>query len=180
MAAATRKSTAKSTVKTAAKSAATSAEKAAPASEDPFKTVEDFTAAARDQFETAIQSFNGNMTGLREQAEELTGDMRARFEKTQGHINTVNAGLMEAAQTEVADAVQFANDLAQAKTFADALDVQRNYWTNLLETRVECCREMTEASVNVAREAMTPAATSFGSFYDASAFEKFFPFGAKA
>ena len=184
MAAATRKATAKSTVKTAAKKAAATPKETpnvTNVNDNIFGATEDFTAAAREQFETMMTSFSGNMEGMREQAEELADDMRQRMEKTQQRVADVNAELMEAARTEMTDAVQFANELAQAKTLTDALDVQRNYWTNLFETRMQRAREMTEASVEAAREAVpTNGAFANSPFGNAKAFEAFFPFSSKA
>lgn len=177
---ATRKTTtAKTTTK--AKTAAAPTDVSENSNDNVFAAAEDFTSAAREQLETLMTSFNGNVEGMREQAEELTGEMRARFEKTQKHIADMNTDMMDAARTEMSEAVQFANDLAQAKTFADALDVQRNYWTNLFETRMERAREMSEASVELARESAMPATGSFANFFDnAKAFENVFPFAPKA
>ncbi len=173
----------KTTAKTAAKASAKKADsdvKSALVNESMFKSVEDYTASAREQFETMMQSFTGNMDGMRETAEDLAEEMRDRMKKSQDSIAEVNAGFMEAAQTEVADAVQFANNIAQAKSFADALEIQQDYWTKLFESRMERAREMTEASVEAARGTMAPVETSFTSFFDVKAFEKFFPFSVKA
>lgn len=164
----------------AARKTAKRAAKPADAQVTAANAAEDFTAAAQEQFETVMQSFTGNMEEMREKAEEITGAMRERFEKTQKHVADVNAGVMEAARSEISGAVQLTNDLAQAKSFADALQIQQNYWTSLLETRMERAREITEASVDAARETMTPAETSFSAFFDPKTYEKFFPFAPKA
>lgn len=179
MAAATRKTAAKTTAKTTAKTADT-AVKSALVNEDAFQTAETFTKAAHEQFETFMSSFTGNADEVRGKVEELAEEMRDRFEKTRKRVADVNAGLVEAARTETADAVQFANDLAKARTFADALEIQRGYWTNLFETRMERARELTEASVETARENLTPVNGGFTPVFDAKAFEGFFRFPAKA
>lgn len=165
------KTTAKKTVK-----AADPTMKAAVVNEDAIKSAEDFTAAAQDQFQKMVDLFAGNAEEMREKVETLTSEMRARMEKTQQHVADVNADLAEAARTEVSDAVQFANDLAKAKTFADALTVQQSYWTNLFDTRIKRIKDMTQTSIDVTREALEPAGDTFGAFFDQSKlFEGFFP-----
>lgn len=149
---------------------------AAEVQETTTKAVEDMTTAAQDQFRQMIDAFAGNSEELREQGAAMADEMRARFEKTQKQVADVNADFVAAAQTEVSDAVQFANDLASAKTFADALTVQQNYWSNLFNNRVERTRELTEASLTVARETMTPIGGSMTEMFDPSKmFAKAFP-----
>ena len=159
------KKTTKKTVKTA-----TPSEELKATALEAEDVLEDVAAAAQDQFATAFQT----MTGAYEQ-------MRQQFEKTQSNYAEVSAKMMQAAQTEVSDAVQFANDLATAKTFGDALEVQQSYWTNLMHTRMERARELTELSVEAAR-ANLPAETTapLANMFDTSAYEKFFPFGQRA
>lgn len=149
---------------------------AAQVEETATKTVEDFTTAAQDQFRQMVDAFTGSTEELREQGAAVAEEMRTRFEKTQKQVADVNAGFVAAAQTEVSEAVQFANDLASAKTFADALSVQQNYWSNLFNTRVERTRELTENSLTVARETMTPIGGSMTEMFDPSTmFSKLFP-----
>ncbi len=179
MAAATRKPAAKTATKTA-KPNGDATVKSAPAANDAFMTAESFTKAAQEQFETLMGAFTGNADEVRGKVTEIAEEMRGRFEKTSKRVADVNAGLVEAARTETADAVQFANDLAKAKTFADALEIQRGYWTNLFETRMERARELTEVSVEAARENLTPVQGDFTPVFDVKAFESFFRFPAKA
>ncbi len=175
MATATQETTAESAAKPAATEATTDA-KSAFVNEDVLKMSEDYTAAAREQFDTMMQAFTGNSEEMREKAEEAFGEMRTRFEATQKRAADINANLVEAAQTEASEAVQFANDLVKANSFTDALDIQRNYWTNLFETRVERTRKLTEATVESARENLTPVSSDFGKIFDTSAFENMFRF----
>lgn len=179
MPAATNKTTAKTTTTQAKdKVAATAAKEST--NDNIFATADTFTNAAREQMETLVTAFSGNAEEMREQAEALNEEVRTRFEKTQKHVNEINNELIEAARTEMSDAVQLANDLTQAKTFADALEVQRGYWSKLFETRVERARELTEDSVEFVRENVTPANNAFPTYFDTKAFEKFFPFATKA
>ncbi|WDI30293.1 phasin family protein [Hyphococcus flavus] len=142
-----------------------------------FANGANWAETAKEQFETMMTSFGGNFEDMRAQAEEMTEEVQARFKATQDRAQETNAMLMEAAQEEVADAVQLASDLTNAKTFADALTVQQSYWTKLFETRMERAREMTEATVEVTRENMASVETPFASF---KGFEKFFAFPVKA
>lgn len=179
MPAATKKTTAKTaTAQTTEKVAATASKEST--NDNMFAAADSFTSAAREQMETLMTAFSGNSEEMREQAEALNEEVRTRFEKTQKHVTEVNSELMEAARTEVSDAVQFANDMTQAKTFSDALEIQRGYWSNLFETRIERARDLTENSVELAREAATPANAAFSTYFDPKAFEKFFPFATKA
>lgn len=137
----------------------------------------EWTAAAKEHFETMLASFNGDFEELRAQAEDLSEEVQARFKATQARATETNAKIMEAAKEEVSDAVQLASDLTNAKTFADALTVHQSYWTKLFETRMERARELTEATVEAARETLSPVEVPFANF---KSFEKFFAFPAKA
>ncbi len=146
------------------------------ATEATMNVAEDLTSAAQDQFQKMTEMFAGNSEEFRAQAETLTEEMRARVEKTQKQIADTNAELVEAARAEIADAVQFTNDLTSAKTFADALTVQQNYWTSLFQNRIERAQDMTQNSVDVARETLSPINASFGPMFDQSKmFGAFFP-----
>ncbi|MEE2691134.1 MAG: phasin family protein [Pseudomonadota bacterium] len=161
--------TKKSAPKRAAKPAETTAEAA-----------QAFSNTARDQFDTLLAAYNDQAETFRSQTEELMETVRGNFETAQTRFQSVNADLMSAAREEMAEAVDFANELARAKTFADALEIQRGYWTNLFQTRVERTRELTNATVEAARESFEPFSKSLGSaFAPTAAFEKFFPFAAK-
>ncbi|WP_425409642.1 phasin family protein [Hyphococcus sp.] len=132
---------------------------------------------AKEQFETMLRSFGGDFEEMRAQAEELSEEMQTRFKSTQERASENQARLMEAAQEEVSGAVQLANELTTAKSFVEALNIQQSYWTKLFETRMERARELTEATVETARETMTPVEMPFANF---KAFEKFFVYPAKA
>ena len=179
MPAATSKTTAKTTT-APAKDKAAETVSTQTSDDNMFATADDFANAAHEQMETLMTAFTGNSEEMREKAEAMNEEFRARFEKTQQHVSEMNNELMEAARTEMSDAVQFANDLTQAKSVADALEIQRGYFSKLFETRMERAREMTENSVALARETATPANGAFAPYFDTKAFEKFFPFSAKA
>ncbi len=141
-------------------------------------TVSHFESAAdqaRSQFERLYANLNDHAETVRGQANELIETVRANVETTQAHLKSVNAELVEAARTEMAEAVDFANELARAKTVTDALEIQRSYWTRLFETRVERARGLTNASVEVARETIEPFSKTFAAAFSPSAFERFFP-----
>ncbi len=142
-----------------------------------FSSATDWAENAKEQFETMMSSFTGNFGDMRAQAEDLAETAQTRMKTVQDHAAETNARLMEAAQEEVNDAVQFASDLSSAKSFADVLSVQQSYWTKLIETRMEHARAITERSVETARETMTPVETPFANM---KAFEKFFAFPMKA
>lgn len=147
---------------------------------DAFENAGAFAENAQDYFSEFMTKMSASTEEMREQAEDLTEDMRARFEAQQKRAADVNAEIVEAAKTEVSDAVQFVSDLGQAKTFADALEVQQAYWSNLFETRVARTQDLTAKSVDAAKEAFAPYKTEMPTAFDMSAFEKFFRFPAKA
>ncbi len=124
--------------------------------------------AANDHFGAIAGQFGFDAETVRENVESL----RSRFE-------TVGGDLIEAARQDTADAVAFVNELVQAKTVGDALEIQRNYWTNLFETRIERAREWTNASVEATRDAFEPASKALAALPGFAAFEKAFPFGRK-
>lgn len=139
-----------------------------------------FAENAQEYFSELMTKMTASSEEIREQAEEIAEDMRARFETQQKMAADVNAEIVEAAKSEVSDAVQFVSDLGQAKTFADALEVQQAYWTNLFETRVARTKDLTAKSVDAAKEAFAPYKTEMPTAFDMSPFEKFFRFPAKA
>lgn len=174
MTATAKTASAKAAVKNATETTIESAENIAEAS---FTNGAEWMDTAKQQFETVMSSFTGNFEEMRDHAQELAETTQARLKTAQERAVATNARLMEAAQEEMTEAVQFASDLGKAKSFADALQVQQSYWTNLFETRMERAREMTETTIEAARETMTPAETPF---VNMKAFEKFFAFPAKA
>ena len=145
-----------------------------------FGDVSSFTDAARDQYETALKSFNESAEKFRAQTEETMNSAREGFDAASERMRTVSADAMTHARVEMTEAVDFANELVRAKSVNDALELQRNYWTKLFETRVERARAYTQASVDASRSAFEPLNKSLTSaFAFAPSFDKFFPFASK-
>lgn len=161
--------------KTATKSAESTASSAA---NGAFTTFENISNATRDQFEDFVAVMTEQSDALRDQAEEILDSCRGSFETANEQLRSTGAELMNAARDETAEAVEFVNQLARAKTIADALELQRDYWSNLFETRLERARDLTETSLDTARAAFEPLSKSMTAF-PAPGFEKFFPFAAK-
>lgn len=163
----------KTETRPAAKPAAKPAEKAAatvePAAlnDDALKSFETFADATREQFETTMKNFAGASEEWRRQTDAFGAEMRRRLERNQKRVADANAELVEAARTETADAVQFVNDLSKAKSFADALEIQRGFWTKTFDARIERARALTETAVDVARDSLAPPKTQVGSFSNA-------------
>ena len=140
-------------------------------------TVSHFEAAAdqaRSQFERLYTNFNEQAETFRGQANDMIETVRSNVETTQAHIKSVNAELVEHVRTEMAEAVDFANELARAKTVADAFEIQRSYWTRLFETRVERARGIANASAEVARETIEPFSKTLTTAFAPAGFERFF------
>ena len=145
-----------------------------------FADVSAFTDAAREQYETALKTFNDSAEQFRTKTEETLASAREGFEAAGERMRAVSTDAMTAARDEMAEAVDFANELARAKSLTDAFEIQRDYWTKLFETRTERAKALTEASFDVSRSAFEPFNRSFASaFAFAPAFDKFFPFSAK-
>ena len=138
-----------------------------------------WTDTARDQYETALKTFNDNAEKFRTQTEEAIASARDGFDAASERMRGVSADAMTAVQEEISDAVAFTNDLSRARTLTDAMEIQRNYWTKLFETRVERVKAMTEVSTEAAREAFEPMTRFTSAFAFTPSLEKFFPFAAK-
>lgn len=139
-----------------------------------------FADAAREQYETALSAFNENAEKFRARTEEHMTTARESFEAASERLRAASADALSHARDEVTEAVDFANELARAKSISDALEIQRKYWTNLFETRVERARAFSEVSVEATRDAMKPFGKSLDSAAAfAPAFDKFFPFAGK-
>lgn len=135
--------------------------------------------AANDHFQTVFNAFSENADSMRAQTETLFAAFRGNLETAQSRMQSITADLAEAARTETAEAVTFVNELARAKTFADAIEIQRDYWSNLFETRVERARDLTKTAVEAARESFEPISKSMAAAPSFAPFEKFFPFATK-
>lgn len=152
--------------------------------EQAFSAVNSWNDAARDQYETALKTFNESAEKFRADAEEAFASARDGFEAANEHLKTVNADVMTAAREEITEAVEFANELARAKSIGDAFEIQRGYYTKLFETRSERFRAITEASADAARAAFEPMTKGYASAFSFApsfpmSFDKFFPFSGK-
>lgn len=139
-----------------------------------------FADAAREQYETAMSAFTDNAEKFRTQSEETFAAARDGFDAASERMRTASADIIAHAREEMADAVDLANELARAKSVTDAIELQRSYWTKLLDARVARAKSLTDASVEATREAFAPFNKSLNtaSFF-APAFDKFFPFASK-
>ncbi len=148
---------------------------ASSATKDAFGAGENFAKAAQDQIETFFSAFTENAENVRTQTDDMVKAVRENFETTTERFQPVNAELMNFAREEVTDAVDFANELSRAKTMADALEIQRDYWTNLFQTRMERAREMTETTVKAAQESFEPMNAAMTASLKTDTFSKMFP-----
>lgn len=145
-----------------------------------FGDVASFADAARDQYETALKSFSDSAEKFRAEAEASMTSAREGFEAASERMRDVSADALTHAREEMTQAVDFANELARAKSISDALELQRTYWTKLFDARVERARAYAEASVEASRSAFEPLNKSMTSaFAFAPSFDKFFPFASK-
>jgi hypothetical protein len=145
-----------------------------------FAAVSNWSDAARDQYETALKTFNDTAEKFRAEAEEAFAAARTGFDAANERIQAVNADVMTATREEISDAVEFANELARAKSVSDAFEIQRSYFTKLFETRTARFRSLTEASAEAARAALDPMTKTYATAFSfAPSFDKFFPFAGK-
>ncbi|MBB5517288.1 phasin family protein [Amphiplicatus metriothermophilus] len=150
------------------------------AANEAFATAGAFAETAARQYDAFLTAFNGQAEAVRENAEEFAEAARANLETIQNRARAVSADFVAAAQDETARAIDFANELVRARTVADALEIQRDYWTNLFETRLERVRKLADASVETARESFEPFAKSLNAAAaTAGSLGKVFPFAAK-
>lgn len=154
-------------------------------------SVFDFSEQARGQYDAFLKTMNENAEQFSGAAQEFVDATRTSFENAQAHAQEMSTEIVETARQDMSDAVDFANELARAKTVGDALEIQRDYWTRVFEARVERTRAATEKMAGLAREAVEPMTTakSFplpftmpmatASGFDTDYFKSFFPFAAK-
>lgn len=148
--------------------------------ETAFAAVNTWSDAARDQYETALRTFNDNAEKFRADAEEAFATAREGFDAANERIKTVNADILAATREEITEAVEFANELARAKSAGDAFEIQREYFTKLFDARAARFRAMTEASAEAARAAFEPMTKTYATAFSfAPGFDRFFPFGGK-
>lgn len=152
-----------------------------------------FAEKARDQYTDFLKAMNENAEKFSGATQEMMEESRERMEQAQARFQEMGAEAMETARQDMTDAVDFANELARAKTMGDALEIQRDYWTRFFETRMERTKAMTEQMVEATRETVEPftktpftqTTTAFpmpfsaAAAFDADAFKAFFPFAAR-
>ncbi|MEL7486252.1 MAG: phasin family protein [Pseudomonadota bacterium] len=163
--------------KTAAKPAATA--KAKTGTVDAASASAGVNDAAFDQMDSFFGAFNDNAEMLREQAEDVMGALRDNMETATNRMQSVNAELIAAAREEITDAVDFANELSRATSITDAMEIQRDYWTNLFETRTERARALAQTSADAARDVVEPLTETMSASFKNNPFEKLFPFPGK-
>ena len=169
---------------TATKSVKKVAETATEASFEANESAFAFADQAREGYETFLKQFNVNAEEFSGKTQEFVEAARASFEQTQERLRDAGAEAVETAKQDVSEAVEFAHELASAKTIADAFEIQRDYWTNFFDTRVERTRAMTQQAFDMTRETLEPMNKSFATPFASTpfampGFEKFFPFAAK-
>ena len=168
------------TQKPTTKTVKAEAEKPAATEFDAYKTVEDYTSAAREQFEKVYENYTSNVEELREKSEDFTAEVKARMEKSRDVATEINSEIIENAKQEFADTVKMVNDLSKAKTVTDVFAIQKDFWTNLYQTRSDSAQALTAKSVEATKEALSPYNTDFEKFFSADAMKDFFPFSSKA
>ena len=140
----------------------------------------DYTEEARGQFETMVSTFTENAEAARAQSEEAVAAWRESFEHASEQVRAVSADAGEAVREDMAQAVDFANELARAKSMTDAMDIQREYWNNVLETNFERSKRYSEAAIDASRASMEPVTKTFEAFQSMTPnFKAFFPFSGK-
>ena len=179
MATATKKAAPARPAAKAAAPAATTAEAKAE-SHDVHADAFDMSNVAREQYDSLVKAFSENAEEFQGRTQELMDAARETIEAAQARLQALNAEAMEAARTEMTEAVDFANELSRAKTVADALEIQRDYWARFFEGRMDRSRALTQASLDAMKESFEPMNRSMASaFAAAPSFAGFFPFGSK-
>lgn len=135
--------------------------KAKAAAEDAAASAFSFGGAAlngtaREQYEAVFKAFSENAEEMQGRTQEWFDATRDGLSVAQAKMHEVNVEAMDMARQEMADAAQFANDLAKSGSFFDALDVQRAYFTQLFDSRIERSRHMTQTAVDAMRSTAEP------------------------
>ena len=136
----------------------------------------DLTGAVHEQIERVYEAFSVNTGELREQADEFQAALSDGFKATQEHVQATSAEFSEAVSAEVQDAIALGSSLTKVKSPAEALELQKEYWTKLYEARAERARNWTQAGIDVAQDTTTPVATAFNTLLESNknAFGAFF------
>ena len=176
--------------KPARKATATPAsKKTAPTKDKTAETAQDvatasmttYANAAREQFDQLVSEFSSNTDQFRGQLATLTSSVNEGVERTRTHFTEVSTECVEVAKEEMSDAIQYANDLTKAKSLTDVFEINRDYWTNLLEARTEFTRDIAERTMAVTRENAEPFTSQAPNlFAGANLFSKFFTPASKA
>ncbi len=141
----TKRKTAKKTVKAATKSATTAGKTLKEATGNISGSIESFAHSAQVQITKMLNDININAENIRENTSDISDFVRERGHTTHTFLQETGTELATAARDEFSDAVQYATNMIQVRSFGDALEIQHDYWTNLFEKRLERTRTIAEA-----------------------------------
>ena len=135
-----------------------------------------FAGAVHEQIERVYSAFSVNTGEFREQADELQSALSDGLKATQEHVQATSSEFSEAVSAEFQDAIALGTSLTKVKSPTEALELQKEYWTKLYETRAERARNWTQAGIDVAQDTTTPVATAFNTLLESNknAFGAFF------
>ncbi len=91
---------------------------------------------------------------LREQMTGLTEVVRERAAAAQHHFQEANTDLMNTARDELHDMMQLQHDLVNADNITDMLELQRDFFSSLMETRMQRMRDLTGSMSSFTQENM--------------------------
>ncbi|MEO0879340.1 MAG: phasin family protein [Pseudomonadota bacterium] len=142
-----------------------------PAAKTPSAT-DDAATAIADQIDSAFATFTESTEAMRDQADEMLSMMQTNFETFSQRTQALNADVLEAARDEMTETVEFMSNLARAESPTDALALQQDFWTSLVENRMAFARDFTNGTVEAMRETAEPTNAAFKT----PAMDTFFPF----
>jgi phasin len=127
-----------------------------------FKTLSaDVPGTVRSLVEGSFRQAKDNYERLKAAAENATECAEDVYETLSTGITEVNLKAIEAAQNNTNAAFDFARDLIQVKSLAEAFEVQASYARTQFEARIAQVREIATLVNAVAKESARPLQESF-------------------
>ncbi|MEO1150276.1 MAG: phasin family protein [Pseudomonadota bacterium] len=123
----------------------------------PSTTRDDMFAFGAPFLTSATQDLSAHTEKFQDHARETGVLIQERMTATAAHINAVQDDMVAAMQDDVSAAVTFGQDLMGAQTIGDIFDLQRQFFTTMVDGRITRLRNTAEATSAFGRESMNKA-----------------------
>ncbi|MEL7030050.1 MAG: phasin family protein [Pseudomonadota bacterium] len=111
---------------------------------------------ARDRYERLSSEFSSGADALREGADEASEALRTSTEAARDGARDLSNHIAEMTQDEITKTLDFANGAVKCKSVSELIELQTDFFTGLLERRLEQFRDLNTKSMDTALKTFEP------------------------